>query len=84
MKHILLTISLILGATAVSAEEAPTPYELLTEGTVIDRLNFENTFLHIFVAWDKTKDIYRCEMSFADDEITCQILLAKTDNVPNF
>ena len=37
MKHLILTISLIFGATAISADNAPTATEILEEGMILHK-----------------------------------------------
>ncbi len=49
MKHLILTISLILGATAVSAEDLPAAYDLMSEGELIKEINLDDTYLFYFI-----------------------------------
>ena len=72
MKHIILTISLILVANTVAAtslsikhnKDLPTPYELVTKGKILDKFKAEKSSALIYwIAWDKTDDIYLCHLS---------------------
>ena len=68
MKHILLTISLILFANTVAAtslsikhnKKLPTPYELITKGKVLEKFTDKQGNPSYYIAWDKTDDIYMC------------------------
>ena len=72
MKHILLTISLIVFANSVSAtslsikhnKKLPTPYELITKGKILEKTEIDRkvvaSTMAYFIAWDKTDDIYWC------------------------
>ena len=68
MKHILLTISLILFANTVAAtslsikhnKKLPTPHDLITKGTILDKTDLIEGNMAYFIAWDKTDDIYYC------------------------
>ena len=88
MKHILLTISLILFADTVAAtslsikhnKKLPTPYELITKGKILDKFNAEkNSGLIYWIAWDKTDDINYC---FADQKQSDCYLLEQGTMLP--
>ena len=74
MKHILLTISLILGATAVSAEIKAG--EILGTGKVIDQFdqpskrNGKLILIHkIYVYYES--QLYECIINKTEDNIKC-------------
>ena len=96
MKHILLTISLILFANTVAAtslsikhnKDLPTPYELITKGTILDKFKAEkSSALKYWIAWDKTDDIYFCHLStriservrYADSTSECYLTIQETN-----
>jgi hypothetical protein len=96
MKHILITILLILGATAVSAEtkeqklqrlldesdnnkRLPTPYELITKGTVIHKYTVDDGDPVYYIVWDKTDDLYSCRLRF---NIAKCVLMAQGTEAP--
>ena len=70
MKHILLTISLIVFANSVSAtslsikhnKKLPTPYELIKKGKILDKQSIKGAVIY-FIDWEKTDDIYRCHLT---------------------
>ena len=77
MKHLILTISLILFANTVAAttlsikhkKKLPTPHDLITKGTILDKtaldvnINYGYGTMRYFIAWDKTDDIYWCVLN---------------------
>ena len=81
MKHVLLTISLILFANTVAAatlsikhnKKLPTPYELITKGKILDKQSIEGVVVY-YIDWDKTDDIYRCAL---DWNRTTRVAVAK-------
>ena len=96
MKHIILTISLILVANTVAAtslsikhnKDLPTPYELVTKGTILDKFKAEKSSALIYwIAWDKTDDIYLCHLStriservrYADSTSECYLTIQETN-----
>ena len=72
---VLLVLAFILGlafsAFAVSAtslsikhnKKLPTPYELITKGTILHKYIEADGKPIYHIAWDKTDDIYRCYIS---------------------
>ena len=95
MKHVLLTISLILVANTVAAtslsskhnKDLPTPYELVTKGTILDKFKAEKSSgLIYWIAWDKTDDIYFCHLStriterikYAESTSDCYLTIQET------
>ena len=68
MKRILLTALLIVTANTVAAtslsikhnKDLPTPYELITKGTILHKLTEDDGDPTYYIAWDKTEDIYTC------------------------
>ena len=68
MKRILLTALLIVTANTVAAtslsighnKKLPTPYELITKGTILNKTDLIEGNMAYFIAWDKTDDIYYC------------------------
>ena len=72
MKHIFLTISLILFTNTISAtslsiknnRDLPTPHDLIIKGKILDKFRSEKgNGLIYWIAWDKTDDIYFCHLS---------------------
>ena len=96
MKHILITILLILGATAVSAEtkeqklqrlldesdnnkRLPTPYELITKGTILHTYTEDDGDPVYYIAWDKTYDLYTCgDMVIATNCLLYNMIFCKS------
>ena len=95
MKHLILTISLILVASTVAAtslsikhnKDLPTPYELVTKGTILDKFKAEKSSgLIYWIAWDKTDDIYFCHLStriterikYAESTSDCYLTIQET------
>ena len=78
MKHIFLTISLILftntlAATSLSikhTKKLPRPHDLITKGKILDKFRSEKgNGLIYWIAWDKTNDIYFCHLSTRINDI---------------
>ena len=73
MKHLILTISLILFANTVAAtslsikhnKKLPTPYELITKGKILEKFTDKQGNPSYYIAWDKTDDFYECSLGFA-------------------
>ena len=95
MKHLILTILLILVASTVAAtslsikhnKDLPTPYELITKGTILDKFKAEkSSALLYWIAWDKTDDIYFCHLStriterikYAESTSDCYLTIQET------
>ena len=68
MKRLLLTALLIVTANTVAAKtlsikhnkDLPTPYDLITKGTILNKTELIQGKMGYFIAWDKTDDIYWC------------------------
>ena len=88
MKHILLTISLILFANTVAAtslsikhnKKLPTPYELITKGEIIHKYSDDSGDPVYYIAWDKTDDIYSC--GFMLVKAACYLIEQETRILP--
>ena len=87
VKNLMLIISLILVANTVAAtslsikrnKDLPTPYELITKGTILDKHPIKQGAMAYFVAWDKTDDIYWCYLSGRDRAyVQCQLAIQET------
>ena len=87
MKRILLTALLIVTANTASAlqlsikhnNDLPTPHELITKGTILDKHSIKQGAMAYFVAWDKTDDIYWCYLSGRDRAfVQCQLAIQET------
>ena len=87
MKRILLTALLIVTANTVAAtslsikhnKKLPTPYELITKGTILDKHPIKQGSMAYFVAWDKTDDIYWCYLNARDGAyVQCQLAIQET------
>ena len=87
MKRILLTALLIVTANTASAlqlsikhnKDLPTPHELITKGTILDKHPIKQGAMAYFVAWDKTDDIYWCYLSGRDRAyVQCQLAIQET------
>ena len=87
MKKLLLVSLLIFGASSAVAtslsikksKDAPTPYELIINGKILERLTLKEAHVAYYIAWGKTKDIYSCLMVLGKS-IKCQRLLAESSN----
>ena len=96
VKNLMLLISLILIANTVAAtslsikrnKDLPTPYELITKGTILDKFKAEKSSALIYwIAWDKTDDIYLCHLStriservrYADSTSDCYLTIQQTN-----
>tara|TARA_B100000900_G_C20066341_1_gene508080 strand:- start:100 stop:336 length:237 start_codon:yes stop_codon:yes gene_type:complete len=63
MKHILLTISLIFGATAISADPHPDPFKVMTKGKVIGQDSYRlGGGIETYFIVEYKGDIYRCDI----------------------
>ena len=68
MKRLILTALLIVTANTVAAtslsikhnKDLPTPYELITKGTILHKLTEDDGDPTYYIAWDKTDDLYTC------------------------
>ena len=88
IKHILLTISLILFANTVAAtslsikhnKKLPTPYEIITKGTILHKYSDDNGDPVYYIAWDKTDDIYSCGLMLVRAD--CYLLEQSTRIAP--
>ena len=86
MKHLILTISLILGASSVAAtslsikhnKDLPTPYELIEKGSILSKTEITKGFMGYYIAWDKTEDIYFCILDFSDKSAQCHLYKQQT------
>ena len=87
MKRILLTALLIVTANIASAlqlainhnKDLPTPHELITKGTILDKHPIKQGAMAYFVAWDKTDDIYWCYLSGRDSAyVQCKLAIQET------
>jgi hypothetical protein len=87
MKRILLTALLIVTANTASAlqlsikhnKDLPTPHELITKGTILDKHPIKQGTMAYFVAWDKTDDIYWCILNGRDRAyVQCQLAIQET------
>ena len=68
MKRLILTALLIVTANTVAAtslsikhnKDLPTPYELITKGTILHKYTEDDGDPTYYIAWDKTDDLYTC------------------------
>ena len=87
MKKLLIITLLIFGASSAVAtslsikksKDVPTPYELLTNGKILEKLTLKEAHVAYYIAWGKTKDIYSCVMVLGKS-IKCQRLLAESND----
>ena len=87
MKKLLLITLLIFGASSAVAtslsikksKDVLTPYELLTNGKILEKLTLKEAHVAYYIAWGKTKDIYSCVMVLGKS-IKCQRLLAESND----
>ena len=61
MKHILLTISLIFSATAVSAD-IPTPNEIITKGKILNKAEYGSSQTNVLYWVAYIGEIWRCSL----------------------
>ena len=87
MKGILLTALLIVTANTASAlqlainhnNDLPTPHELITKGTILDKHPIKQGAMAYFIAWDKTDDIYWCYLNARERAfVKCQLAIQET------
>ena len=89
---VLLVLAFILGlafsAFAVSAtslsiqhnKKLPTPYELITKGTILHKYIEADGKPRYHIAWDKTDDIYMCNIRLV--RVDCYLLKQSTQIAP--
>ena len=89
---VLLVLAFILGlafsAFAVSAtslsiqhnKKLPTPYELITKGTILHKYIEKDGQPTHYLAWDKTDDIYTCVIILV--RVDCYLLEQSTRIAP--
>ena len=88
MKRLLLTALLIVTANTVAAtslsikhnKKLPTPYELITKGTILHKYIEKDGSPTHYIAWDKTDDIYRCVIMLVT--VDCYLLEQTTQIAP--
>ena len=93
MKHLILTISLILFANTVAAttlsikhkKKLPTPHDLITKGAILNKTDIKQSAMGYFIAWDKTDDIYWCVLNgylYSDKNttVTCRLAIQETQS----
>ena len=88
MKRLILTALLIVTANTVAAtslsikhnKDLPTPYELITKGTILHKLTEDDGDPTYYIAWDKTDDLYTCGVMVI--AATCLLLEQKTQIAP--
>jgi hypothetical protein len=86
MKKLLFTALLIVTANTVAAKtltikhdkKLPTPHDLITKGTILNKTDIKQSAMGYFIAWDKTDDIYWCILKgylFSDKNttVTCRL-----------
>ena len=87
MKRLILTALLIVTANIASAlqlsikhnKDLPTPHELITKGTILDKHPIKQGQMAYFVAWDKTDDIYWCVLDGRDlPFVLCRLAIQET------
>ena len=88
MKRLLLTALLIVTANIASAlqlsiqhnKDLPTPHELITKGTILDKHPIKQGAMAYFIAWDKTDDIYSCSLALI--KAACYLIEQETRLLP--
>ena len=94
MKRILLTALLIVTANTVAAKtltikhdkKLPTPHDLITKGTILNKTDIKQSAMGYFIAWDKTDDIYWCVLKgylFLDTNttVTCRLATQQSESI---
>ena len=94
MKHFIFTISLILFANTVTAtslsikhnKKLPTPNDLITKGTILDKHPIKQGTMAYFIAWDKTDDFYWCVLRGTLDlqrntTVRCRLAIQETQSI---
>ena len=93
MKKLLFTALLIVTANTVAAKtltikhdkKLPTPHDLITKGTILNKTDIKQSAMGYFIAWDKTDDIYWCILKgylFSDTNttVTCRLATQETQS----
>ena len=92
MKKLLLTALLIVTANTVAAKtltikhdkKLPTPHDLITKGTILNKTDIKQSAMGYYIAWDKTDDIYFCVLkgylySDANTTVICRLATQETE-----
>ena len=88
MNRLILTALLIVTANTVAAtslsikhnKKLPTPYELITKGTILHKYIEKDGSPTHYIAWDKTDDIYTCVIMLVT--VDCYLLEQTTQIAP--
>ena len=88
MNRLILTALLIVTANTVAAtslsikhnKKLPTPYELITKGTILHKYIEKDGSPTHYIAWDKTDDIYTCVIMLVT--LNCYLLEQTTQIAP--
>ena len=88
MNRLILTALLIVTANTVAAtslsikhnKKLPTPYELITKGTILHKYIEKDGGPTHYIAWDKTDDIYTCVIMLVT--VDCYLLEQTTQIAP--
>ena len=94
MKRLLLTALLIVTANTVLGKtltikhdkKLPTPHDLITKGTILNKTDIKQGGMHYFIAWDKTDDIYWCALGGSLDpryntSVRCRLATQQTESI---
>tara|TARA_B100001109_G_scaffold219553_1_gene190167 strand:+ start:1173 stop:1463 length:291 start_codon:yes stop_codon:yes gene_type:complete len=93
MRTLILTALLIVAANTVAAKtlaishdkKLPTPNDLITKGTILNKTPISGGTMAYFIAWDKTDDFYWCVLRGTLDPqrnatVRCRLAIQETQS----
>ena len=93
MMRLILTSLLIVAVNTVAAKslaiihdkKLPTPNDLITKGTILNKTPISGGTMAYFIAWDKTDDFYWCVLRGTLDPqrnatVRCRLAIQETQS----
>ena len=93
MMRLILTSLLIVAVNTVAAKslaishdkKLPTPNDLITKGTILNKTDISQGAMVYFIAWDKTDDFYWCVLRGTLDpqrnaSVRCRLAIQETQS----